>query len=298
MKVACSAALWMRPQRRRSGRSLGGRSDGAESRGSPAQGQGTAGPPRAGRGAKPLVGGSPPDRSNRATPAGGDSGGRRTVRLRGGRAGPFSQESLRRDRTKPDASLIYRRGKGVASSLGRYNICCPIVETSVEPQSRPTGHVFSRLAEKIPLREWGDAAGPSPPVPWIRYGKPWTRVGAYSRSKDPSGTVRDHGHKESITLRDRIGDLPGEAPIHPDWYSGSATGAEPPANRVRDTSRSPPLERSHFANKGLSTGQTGRTQELRTTRPGTAPGYPRATSRGRRVVTGLSRSDGYEVHAW
>lgn len=38
--------------------------------------------------------GCPYTSGHATTPAGGESGGRLTVRLRGGRAGPFSQESL------------------------------------------------------------------------------------------------------------------------------------------------------------------------------------------------------------
>src|SRR5262245_17754386 len=79
----------------------------------------------------------------------------------------------------PDASSIYRGGKVAASSLGRYNICCPIVSTSVERQSGPTGHVFSHQVKKVPLRGVGRHRRPFAVPPGIRWkvtGREWERT--------------------------------------------------------------------------------------------------------------------------
>src|SRR5262249_43301892 len=73
---------------------------------------------------------------NGATPAGGESGGRRTVRLRGGRAGTVTHESL--------------RGTGRSYQPVRLNrirfwclpLCCRIVGTSVESASRTAAAFF------------------------------------------------------------------------------------------------------------------------------------------------------------
>lgn len=96
-----------------------------------------------------------------------------------------------------DASLIYRRSKVAVSSLGRYNICCPIVETSVERQSRPTGDVFSHLVGMIPTlgSDLASDATPSLPRPVIPPVRIRPGVGAYSTSNDRSVVVRDQPPK-------------------------------------------------------------------------------------------------------
>lgn len=87
----------------------------------------------------------------------------------------------------PQVSPLYGRGKLTDSSLGGYNICCPIVESSVEPQTRPAHGDFSRPATTI-RRSGRHRAPPGhgrAPVPAHTKCNE-TGVGAYRRTKDLS----------------------------------------------------------------------------------------------------------------
>ena len=77
---------------------------------------------------------------NAATPAGGESGGRHTVRLWGGRAGPvFRGKSVANLKRKTG----HRQRERIPGflSLCRFNICCPIARCCVECRSiSPSTH--------------------------------------------------------------------------------------------------------------------------------------------------------------
>ncbi len=90
-----------------------------------------------------------------ATPAGGESGGRRTVRLRGGRAGSVTQESL------CVTSQSYQPVKKVpVSGLAiRSPLCCRTVGISVERES-PSIAAFFDLDKTIISRSSTLAFGP------------------------------------------------------------------------------------------------------------------------------------------
>jgi HAD superfamily hydrolase (TIGR01490 family) len=93
-----------------------------------------------------------------ATPAGGESGGRRTVRLRGGRAGSVTHESLRAasQSYQPVIQPVSKRqprGKPLP-------LCCRIVGTSVEGGSQAIAAFFD-LDKTIISRSSTLAFGPS-----------------------------------------------------------------------------------------------------------------------------------------
>jgi HAD superfamily hydrolase (TIGR01490 family) len=71
-----------------------------------------------------------------ATPVGGENGGRHTVRLRGGRAGSVTQESL------VPIPASYQLVKAARKEICMYPLCCRTVGTSVEGSSRSTAAFF------------------------------------------------------------------------------------------------------------------------------------------------------------
>ncbi len=93
-----------------------------------------------------------------ATPAGGESGGRRTVRLRGGRAGAVTHESL------VATGQSYQRVSQNGIRPGRLPLCCRTVGASVETESTTT--VFD-LDKTIISRSSTLAFAPS----FYRYGR-------------------------------------------------------------------------------------------------------------------------------
>lgn len=83
----------------------------------------------------------------------------------------------------PQVSPLYGRGKLTDSSLGGYNICCPIAESSVEPQTRPAHGDFSRPATTI--RRSGRRRAPP--------GHGWgPRSGAHEVQRDGIGSVPEN----------------------------------------------------------------------------------------------------------
>jgi len=95
-----------------------------------------------------------------ATPAGGESGGRRTVRLRGGRAGAATHESL------VATGQSYQRVSQNGIRPGRLPLCCRTVGGSVETESTTTAAAFFDLDKTIISRSSTLAFAPS----FYRYG--------------------------------------------------------------------------------------------------------------------------------
>jgi hypothetical protein len=89
-----------------------------------------------------------------ATPVGGENGGRQTVRLRGGRAGSVTQESL--VLIPASYQLVMRTRKGIAM----YPLCCRTAGTSVESADATTAAFFD-LDETIISRSSTLAFAPS-----------------------------------------------------------------------------------------------------------------------------------------
>ena len=129
--------------------------------------------------------------------------------------------------------------------------------------------------------------GPVPAHTRSATGREWERTGELKIFPAPS---RDRRQREMVTLSDQFRD--------PNGVYGSPEYASLVSGVTEAPSGIAPAGQAPFSEWGLSSGQIRRRQVIRTECPGTAAGYPRATSRGRRVETGLTRSDGYEVHAW